>query len=58
MAGGISVALMTTVLGLVAAIPLLLTHALAAAMARGNQQILDEQAAGLVAERAERGGAA
>ncbi|NQY15110.1 MAG: MotA/TolQ/ExbB proton channel family protein, partial [Henriciella sp.] len=35
MAGGISVALMTTVLGLVAAIPLLLTHALAAAMARG-----------------------
>lgn len=58
MAGGISVALMTTVLGLVAAIPLLLTHAVAAAMARGNQQILDEQAAGLVAERAERGGAA
>ena len=58
MAGGISVALMTTVLGLVAAIPLLLTHALAAAMARGNQQILDEQAAGLVAERAERGGVA
>ncbi|MEO0449916.1 MAG: MotA/TolQ/ExbB proton channel family protein [Pseudomonadota bacterium] len=58
MAGGISVALMTTVLGLVAAIPLLLTHALAAAMARGNQQILDEQAAGLVAERAERGGMA
>jgi len=58
MAGGISVALMTTVLGLVAAIPLLLTHALAAAMARGNQQILDEQAAGLVAERAERGVAA
>lgn len=58
MAGGISVALMTTVLGLVAAIPLLLTHALAAAMARGNQQILDEQAAGLVAERAEKGGVA
>ena len=58
MAGGISVALMTTVLGLVAAIPLLLTHAVAAAMARGNQQILDEQAAGLIAERAEKGGAA
>ena len=53
MAGGISVALMTTVLGLVAAIPLLLLHAIAASMARGNQQILDEQAAGLVAERAE-----
>lgn len=55
MAGGISTALMTTVLGLVAAIPLLLLHAVAASMARGNQQILDEQAAGLVAERAERG---
>ena len=58
MAGGISTALMTTVLGLVAAIPLLLLHAIASSMARGNQQILDEQAAGLVAERAERGGAA
>lgn len=55
MAGGISTALMTTVLGLVAAIPLLLLHAVAASMARGNQQVLDEQAAGLVAERAERG---
>ena len=53
MAGGISVALMTTVFGLVAAIPLLLIHAVVASMARGNQQILDEQAAGLVAEKAE-----
>ncbi|MEM1106773.1 MAG: MotA/TolQ/ExbB proton channel family protein [Pseudomonadota bacterium] len=53
MAGGISVALVTTVLGLLAAIPLILIHAIAAAMARGNQQILDEQAAGLVAQRAE-----
>ncbi|KCZ53265.1 hypothetical protein HY29_17255 [Hyphomonas beringensis] len=53
MAGGISVALMTTVFGLVAAIPLLLVHAIAASMARGNQQVLDEQAAGLVAEKAE-----
>ena len=58
MAGGISTALMTTVLGLVAAIPLLLLHAVAASMARGNQQVLDEQAAGLVAERAERSGVA
>ncbi|MEE9380098.1 MAG: MotA/TolQ/ExbB proton channel family protein [Hyphomonadaceae bacterium] len=55
MAGGISTALMTTVLGLVAAIPLLLLHAVSSSMARGNQQILDEQAAGLVAERAEAG---
>jgi len=53
MAGGISTALMTTVMGLIAAIPLLLLHAVAASMARGNQQILDEQAAGLVAEKAE-----
>ncbi|MFN3608593.1 MAG: MotA/TolQ/ExbB proton channel family protein [Hyphomonas sp.] len=53
MAGGISVALMTTVFGLVAAIPLLLIHAVVSAMARGNQQLLDEQAAGLVAEKME-----
>lgn len=54
MAGGISTALVTTVLGLVAAIPLLLLNAVGSSMARGNQQVLDEQAAGLVAERAER----
>ncbi len=53
MAGGISTALVTTVLGLVAAIPLILLHAIASSMARGNQQMLDEQAAGLVAKRAE-----
>jgi len=53
MAGGISTALMTTVFGLVAAIPLILLHAVAAGSARGAQQLLDEQAAGLVAERAE-----
>lgn len=58
MAGGISQALVTTVLGLVAAIPLLLLGSICSAMARSNQQILDEQAAGLVAERAERGAAA
>ncbi|HAY05743.1 MAG TPA: MotA/TolQ/ExbB proton channel family protein [Hyphomonas sp.] len=53
MAGGISVALMTTVFGLVAAIPLLLIHAVVSAMCRTNQQLLDEQAAGLVAEKME-----
>ena len=53
MAGGISVALMTTVFGLISAIPLLLVHAVISSMARGNQQILDEQAAGLIAEKAE-----
>ena len=55
MAGGISTALMTTVMGLIAAIPLLLLHAISSSMARGNQQILDEQAAGLVADKAEGG---
>ncbi|MEL7480679.1 MAG: MotA/TolQ/ExbB proton channel family protein [Pseudomonadota bacterium] len=57
MAGGISQALVTTVMGLIAAIPLILVGTVASTMARSNQQILDEQAAGLVAERAERGGA-
>src|SRR3990167_6473896 len=53
MAAGISVALMTTVFGLVAAIPLLLSHAVVSSMARTNQQMLDEQAAGLIAEKME-----
>lgn len=53
MAGGISTALMTTVFGLVSAIPLLLLYALSAAIARANVQLLDGQAAGLIAEKAE-----
>ena len=53
MAGGISQALVTTVLGLVAAIPLLLLHSLASGRAKVVQQILEEQAAGLVASQAE-----
>lgn len=53
MADGISTALVTTVQGLVAAIPLVLIHAVVSSMARSNQQILDEQAAGLVAEKME-----
>jgi biopolymer transport protein ExbB len=53
MAGGISQALMTTVLGLVAAIPLLLLHNVASGRARLLQQILQEQSAGLLAKRAE-----
>lgn len=58
MADGISTALMTTVMGLCAAIPLLLIHAIISAQARSAQQVLDEQAAGLVAERAEKDGVA
>lgn len=53
MAGGISQALVTTVLGLVAAIPLLLIHSFCASASRGVQQILEEQSAGIVARHAE-----
>ena len=53
MAGGISQALMTTVLGLTVAIPILLLHAAAAARSREIVQILEEQAAGLIARHAE-----
>lgn len=49
MAGGISQALITTVLGLVAAIPLLLSHNLVSGQSKRLVQILDEQAAGLIA---------
>ncbi len=54
MAGGISQALVTTVLGLVVAIPTVLLHTLVASRARGIQQVLEEQAAGMVAEYAEK----
>lgn len=53
MAGGISQALVTTVQGLVAAIPLLLLHSVTSGRARSLQHILEEQSAGLVARRAE-----
>jgi biopolymer transport protein ExbB len=53
MAGGISQALVTTVLGLTAAIPLVLLHSVAQTRSRSIQQILDEQSAGLIAARAE-----
>ena len=53
MAGGISQALVTTVLGLIAAIPLLLLHAFAANASRRVSQVLEEQSAGMVAEYAE-----
>ena len=53
MAGGISQALVTTVLGLVTAIPLLLLHSVANGTSRRVEQTLEEQAAALVAERIE-----
>lgn len=56
MAGGISQALMTTVLGLVVAIPILLLHAVASTRSREVVQVLEEQAAGLIAAHAEKAG--
>ncbi len=50
MAGGISQALMTTVLGLVVAIPLLFCHSYLAARGRRLTQILQEKSLGLLAE--------
>ncbi len=54
MSDGISQALMTTVLGLVAAIPLLFLHNLVSSRSRHLIQILDQQSAGLIAELAEK----
>lgn len=55
MAGGISQALITTVLGLTVAIPVLLLHSFASGMSKSVVQILEEQAAGIVARQAEGG---
>ena len=54
MAGGISTALVTTVLGLVVAIPMVFLHTLVQSRARRLTQILQEEAAGMLSERAER----
>jgi biopolymer transport protein ExbB len=56
MAGGISTALVTTVLGLCVAIPTVFLHTLVASRARRLTQILQEEAAGILAERAEEAG--
>ena len=53
MAGGISQALITTVLGLVVAIPTVLLHAIVNARATSIKHVLTEQSAGLIAEHAE-----
>ncbi|HHF2888002.1 TPA: MotA/TolQ/ExbB proton channel family protein [Vibrio diabolicus] len=54
MAGGISMALVTTVLGLVSAMPLLLAHNVLSSQAENIRSILEKQGIGLVAEQAER----
>lgn len=53
MAGGISQALVTTVLGLVVAIPTVFAHWFVSNKARNIEGILEEQAAGLIAEKYE-----
>lgn len=53
MAGGISTALVTTVLGLVVAIPLTLLHSFLQGKAKALIQVLEEQAAGIIARIAE-----
>ena len=53
MAGGISQALVTTVLGLSAAIPLLLSHSFLSSRSTHLSKVIGEQAAGLMAQKAE-----
>lgn len=53
MAGGISQALVTTVCGLVVAIPTVLLHTVVSGRSRSIIEVLEAQAAGLVARRAE-----
>jgi biopolymer transport protein ExbB len=55
MAGGISTALMTTVLGLISAIPLIFLHAIVAGKSKSMVHLLEEQSTGLLAEHAEKG---
>ncbi len=54
MAGGISGALVTTVLGLCVAIPTVLMHTLVNGRAKSVLHVLEEQSAGIVAENAEK----
>ena len=53
MASGISMALITTVLGLCVAIPLTVIHSILQSRSRDLVQILEEQAAGIIARTAE-----
>jgi biopolymer transport protein ExbB len=56
MAGGISQALVTTVLGLTVAIPMVLLHTLVSGRSKRIVQVLQEQSAGIIAEHAEKTG--
>jgi biopolymer transport protein ExbB len=55
MAGNISLALVTTALGLICALPLILIHSVVAGKSKSVLQKLDEQSAGLIAAIAEKG---
>jgi biopolymer transport protein ExbB len=54
MAGGISQALVTTVLGLTVAIPMVLLHTLVSGRSKRIVQVLQEQSAGIIADHAEK----
>ena len=54
MAGDISLALVTTALGLIAALPLIFLHSVVASKAKSILHVLDEQSAGIVAAHAEK----
>ena len=56
MAGGISQALVTTVLGLVVAIPMVLLHTIVSGQSRKVINVIQSQSAGIIAEHSERSG--
>ena len=56
MAGGISQALVTTVLGLVVAIPMVLLHTIVSGQSRKIVNVIQSQSAGLIAQHSERNG--
>jgi biopolymer transport protein ExbB len=58
MAGGISGALVTTVLGIVVAIPTILFHTIVKSRSDQVIHIMEEQATGIIARRSEAGSAA
>lgn len=53
MAGSISMALVTTAQGIIAALPLILTHSIVASRSKSIVHILDEQTAGIIAAHSE-----
>lgn len=53
MAGSISMALVTTAQGIIAALPLILAHSVVAGKSKSIVHVLDEQTAGIIAEHAE-----